>query len=117
MMMRPICYKPRTPKSRLIFLKAARKCSDKPAFQFHQNGSDVTFEDMKQAHELLWDFPNEHREDMYASLFNIDSKAMDKYYGRVLLLEKSYQEAADQERKKKSIRIKLGLFYIYICRN
>lgn len=90
---------------------------DKSAFQFHSNGAPVSFDDMRDAHDLLADFPSECREDMYASLFNIDSHAMDKYYRHALTFEKMYQSVVDQERKKKSIHLKIGPFHIYICKD
>lgn len=99
---------------RKVVCKATQYDDRKPVFQFHPNGAPVSFNDMKEAYNLLSDFPKEHRLDCYASLFNINGEAMSKYYGTVALMEKMYQQAVDNDRKNKSFYFKLGPFHIYI---
>lgn len=113
---RTLAFRTRTPLRTLTICKV-KNTQDKSVFQFHPNGLQVSFDDMRDAHELLSDFPQECREDMYASLFNIDSNAMDKYYRHALTFEKMYNIVVDQERKKKSFHFKLGSIHVYICKD
>lgn len=103
--------------SRLTSCRAVSHQDRKPVFQFHENGGPVSFQEMKEAHDLVSGFPAEHRMDCYASLFNIDGAAMDKYYVTAKNFEKMYQQAVEVQRKKESIYIKLGCFHIYINRD
>lgn len=104
-------------RANLTTCQALQRDDRKPVFQFHRNGAPVTFQEMKEAHELLSDFPKEHRVDCYASLFNIDADAMSLYYRSVVLMEKKYQEAVERERKNKSVYFKLGPFHIYVSKD
>lgn len=105
-----------SPRHRVV-CNATQYDDRKPAFQFHAKGAPVTFQDMKEAHALVSDFPKEHRIDCYASLFNIDGEAMSKYYGTVSLMEKMYEQAVEVERKSKSFYFRLGPFHFYVSKD
>lgn len=102
------------PKARAYTIVRATQDDKKPAFQQHPYGTPLSFDELKDAHDIFSEFPSEHRNDCYA-MYNINGEAMKKYYRHASSFERMYKEVVDAERKKNAlIRFKIGPFYVYI---
>lgn len=127
--MKTIVVRPTTPTMR--FLRAISRPSrpqtrlratpppsndNKPVFQNYPTGTPLSFEEMKDAHDIFSEFPIEQRDQCYA-MYNIDGEAMRKYYRHALSFERMYQIVAEKERKQKSYYFKVGPFHIYISKD
>lgn len=92
------------------------KRDNKSVFQAHWLKQEVSMEDVQDAYELCKSIPKEQRDDCYA-IFGVDRQAVEKYYHVVKEFNATYYAMKEKEQKEKALKLRLGKYTIYICKD